>query len=549
MNKVYQHIVFVALLTVTVCSSCDLERYPLTDLSEENFWNDEKNAELALTSLYRGSISNGVEYNVSDFWSYHGLLFMEHLTDNAFDRRGENNPFFSISSGKLLSTNNFIVNYWKSAYKRIERCNRFLEGIETVSSSSANQRMKAEARFLRATQYHYLASYFKDVPLVTTTLTGEEANNVEKESQANILAWCATEFETAANDLPRFKDITSSEAGRACEQAALAFLGRTLMLMGKWSEAATAYKKIIDYGDNDIHSSYSELFWPTTGTANSENIFFISYLENYFGAGFPQQILSAKDGGWSLSDPAAGLFEAYEFSDGTEFSYDDPRYNPNNLGEHRDPRLDYTLYYNGATFKGTEYRMSPDYDASKKERIDYSSEASKTGFLWRKYFDENAINNIQSYSAITPIIRYAEVLLSYLECLVESGQTINQSTLDATINKIRGRADVGMPAITTTAASELREIVRHERRIELCFEGIRYWDLLRWNIAHEVLVGEIWGAPYPNSELYATSTKQIDPTGHCRWYVGRRDFRNPQDYTWPIPQSEQNINDNLKDSQ
>lgn len=545
--KRLSYIAFATLLASFAFQSCDLERYPLTDLSEENFWDDSKNADLALTSLYRGNISNGLEYTVSDFWSYHGLLFMEHLTDNAFDRRGENNPFFNISSGKLQNTNNFVKNYWSSAYKRIGLCNRFLEGIASLAESESKTRMVAEARFLRATQYHYLASYFKDVPLVTKSLTGEEANSVTKETQANILAWCVTEFKEAAADLPRFKDITSSETGRACKQAALAFLGRTCMLMKDWKNGAAAYKEIIDYGDNEIHSSYKELFYPGSAGNNKENIFYIAYLENYFGCGFPQHILSAKDGGWSLSDPSAGLFEAYEFNDGTAFSYDDPRYNPNNLGENRDPRLDYTIYYNGATFMGSEYRLSPDYEASKKERIDYSSEASKTGFLWRKYFDENPINDLQSYSAVTPVIRYAEVLLSYLECLIESGQTIDQSVLDATINKVRGRADVNMPAVTDTQASTLLEKVRHERRVELAFEGIRFWDLMRWGIAHEVLVGEIWGAPYPNSTQYATSTKQIDPTGNCRWYVGRRDFRNPQDYTWPIPLSEQNINPNLRE--
>lgn len=542
--KLFTYIAFAASVSF---SSCDLERYPLTSLSEETFWNDENNAQLALTALYRGGITNGLEYSVSDFWSYHGLLFMEHLTDNAFDRRGENNPFFQISSGKLLNNNSFVANYWSSAYNRIGKCNRFLEGIQTASDFEGKARMTAEARFLRATQYHYLASYFKDVPLVTTPLTGEEANNVKKETQANILAWCVQEFREAADALPRFSEIPSSETGRACKQAALAFLGRTCMLQHDWVSAAAAYKEIIDYGDNDIHASYSELFWPGTGVGNKENIYYISYLENYFGCGMPQQGLSAKDGGWSLSNPSAGLFEAYEFTDGTPFSYDDPRYDPENLGANRDPRLDYTIYYNGATFMGTEYRMSPDYDAALKERIDYSSEASKTGFMWRKYYDENPINDLTSYSAVTPIIRYAEVLLSYLECLIESGQPITQSILDATINKVRGRADVNMPPITETNPDALREKLRNERRVELAYEGIRYWDLLRWNIAHEVLVGEIWGAPYPDSPLYATSTREIDPTGHCRWYVGRRDFRNPQDYTWPIPLSEQNINPNLRE--
>ena len=546
--KRFKYILGTVLLTSFTITSCDLERYPLTDLSEETFWNQDQNAELALTSLYRGSITNGVEYNVSDFWSYHGLLFTEHLSDNAFDRRGENNNFFKISSGKLNSSNNFIVNYWNSAYKRIGACNRFLKGIENAAESDNKKRLIAEARFLRATQYHYLASYFKNVPLVTTVLTGEEANVVVKETQANILSWCAAEFVAAAADLPRFKDIPAGEVGRACKQAALAFAGRTYMLMKDWSNAADVYEEIINYGDNEIHATYSELFVPKTGTSNKENIFLIAYKENYFGSGLPQHILSAKDGGWSLSNPAGGLFEAYEFVDGTPFSYDDPRYNPNNLGENRDPRLDYTIYYNGATFMGTEYRMSPDYEASKKECIDYASEASRTGFMWRKYFDENPIADLQSYSAVNPVIRYAEVLLSYLECLVEDGAaTVDQSVLDRTINKVRGRADVNMPGITETNKDKLREIIRKERRVELAFEGIRFWDIMRWNIAHEVLVGEIWGAPYPYSASYATKTKQVDPTGNCRWYVGRRDFRNPEDYTWPVPQGEQNINPNLRD--
>ena len=169
--------------------------------------------------------------------------------------------------------------------------------------------------------------------------------------------------------------------------------------------------------------------------------------------------------------------------------------------------------------------------------------------MWRKYFDENAIGDITSYSAVTPIIRYAEVLLGYLECVLESGQPVSQTLLDQTINKVRGRGDVNMPAIHETNADKLREIVRHERRIELAYEGIRYWDLLRWNIAHEVLVGKIWGAPYPASAKYAKASKEVDPTGHCRWYVGKREFRNPQDYTWPIPLSEQNINPNLREPQ
>ncbi len=547
MKSIYK--LFIGLAAVAGLQSCDLERTPLTSLSSDNFWENPKNATLALTGIYRNSLASGVEYNVTDFWSYQGLQFMDHMTDNAFDRRGENSPLFIFSSGKLQNNNAQLANYWSTAYRRIGRCNRFLEGIPNMEDGPTKTRLIAEVRFLRATQYHYLASYFKDVPLVTKPLTGEESNNVEKETQANILKWCVTEFREAAADLPRFSEITGAETGRACKQAALAFAGRTYMLMHDWSNGAAVYKEIIDLGDNAINNSYSNLFLAGTGSSNKENIFYIEYLENFFGWGHPQQCLSAKDGGWSLSNPAAGLFEEYEFIDGTPFSYDDPRYNSDNLGENRDPRLDYTIYYNGATFKGTEYRMSPDYSAAVKERIDYSSEASKTGFMWRKFYDESPIEDLNSYSVIVPVIRYAEVLLSYFECMLESGSPVTQDLLDLTINAVRGRADVQMPSVSVGSTDAMRQAMRHERRVELAYEGIHYWDLLRWGIAHEVLVGEIWGAPYPNSELYASSTKKVDPTGNCRWYVGRRDFRNPEDYKWPIPLSEQNINPNLRDSE
>ena len=210
----------MVLTSALTFNSCDLERLPLTDLPDNNYWSGtdiENKAKMALTPLYRGNITNGVEYTPSDFWSYHGMLFMEHLTDNAFDRRGENNAFYKITSGQLVNNNNFIAQYWKSAYSRIGKCNRFLEGIKSGEDFADRKRMIAEARFLRATQYHYLTSYFHDVPLVTTPLTGEEANNVKKETQANILAWVETELKEAAADLPRFKDIsTRLQTGRTC---------------------------------------------------------------------------------------------------------------------------------------------------------------------------------------------------------------------------------------------------------------------------------------------------------------------------------------------
>ena len=111
--------------------------------------------------------------------------------------------------------------------------------------------------------------------------------------------------------------------------------------------------------------------------------------------------------------------------------------------------------------------------------------------------------------------------------------------------KIVERRIVQMPAITEVNAGKLRPILRNERRVELAMEGIRYWDLLRWGIAHEVLNGDIYGAPFPGSQRVSVKPGG-EPDKYGRWWVNSRAFRQEQDYKWPIPQSEQDINPNLR---
>ena len=542
-NKIYYILGFLFL--VVSLNSCDLDKEPLDEFSEGTFFDSPSNTDLALTALYRGNITNGVEFSNSDWWSYQGFIMMERISDNGFDRKGSLSAFDRISNGTLDATNDVINNYWKASYKRIGYCNRFLVGMETQPENEENKRKVAEARFLRATMYFYLASSFQDVPLVVDVLTSEEANNVDKNTRSEILDWVVKELSASANDLTSFANIGSSNQGHATKQAALAFLGRTYMLMNDWNNGAETYKKIIDLGENSLHENYQELFYPSTGAGNKENIFYIQYKQDYFGSGMPQHVFSAKDGGWSSYSPANGMFEAYEMIDGKPFSYDNPQFDYKNPGKNRDPRLDYTIYYNGSTFMGTVYRISPDYTG--KENLGYKEEASRTGYMLRKYFEEpGPVENLMSYSAVTPIIRYAEVLLSYAECMNELDK-MTQQVMDATINKIRTRTSVNMPIKNSSDKDTNRQIIRNERRVELGMEGIRYWDLLRWGIAHENLNQEIWGAQCIGSTTYASTTKKIDPTGNMRWYVGSRAFRKDKDYKWPIPQSEQNINPKFRD--
>lgn len=174
-----------------------------------------------------------------------------------------------------------------------------------------------------------------------------------------------------------------------------------------------------------------------------------------------------------------------------------------------------------------------------------TKQATRTGYGLRKFNDEGFSGNLQNSGADVPIVRYAEVLLSYLEAKLENGDPITSDLLDKTINAVRKRSSVNMPAINVQSSTSLRTTLRNERRIELALEGLRYWDLLRWGIAKDVLKGDFYGAPFPNAKnLRIKSGGSKDP--YSRWYVTSKSFRAGQDEHWPIPQNEVNINPNLK---
>lgn len=534
------NILYCLIASIIFNTSCSLDRNPLDQFAENEFWTNEENALIALTGIYRGNtIFNSEEYSPSDFWSYSGIMFLEFASDNAYDRRGNNSGFFQMVNGNLTANNRFTNSYWTNAYAKIARCNRFLDGVSKISASEEIiTRFKSEARFIRAVQYFYLSQFFHDVPLVTKVLSKEEANTVKKNTKEEIVSFIKQEFKEAAEGLPRWKELKSSEIGRASKQAALAFLGRTCLAEKQYKEAASAYEEIIKMGDNSLEPNYNEVFYPAK-KGSPEIIIGAQYLTDLAGCGLPQHAYPVKDQGWCIINPLGSLFEAYQFTDGTDFSYNSPLYDKNNLGKNRDPRLDFTIYYSGATFKGTIYNSHPD-----SESVDatQSGQTTQTGFMMRKYFDENYNGSLKTYGVNIPIIRYAEVLLSYLEAKIEAGESITQELLDNTINLVRNRPSVQMPKITETSTEKLRTILRNERRVELAMEGIRYWDLLRWGIAHEVLQGKIYGAPFPG-RTKVDGDNNADPFG--RWYVNKWNFRK-QDYIWPIPQSEQDINPNLR---
>jgi len=525
-----------------------LDLNPLTQYSSSNVWSSSSGAMLALTAVYRGNIqyiSNDVEYTPTDWWSYMGLMGLEFAADNVYDRRGDNSAFNLMTNGNITATNTYAGSYWSFSYQRIARANFFLENVGKVPTDSATiNRWKAEARFIRAVQYFYLSQYFGSVPLVTHTLTTDQANTVNKTSRDSVIVFAENEFAAAAAVLPRQKDLQASEIGRATKQVALAFLGRLQLANKEHAAAAATYEAIMAYGDNGIDNNFPSLF-DGTNENSKEIIFATQYQITTASNPMAQHFFPAKWGGYDLYCPLGSLVESFEFNDGTPFSYDDQRYNAANLQQNRDPRLSYTVLYNGQTFAGLTYVSHPD-SASSIDQLTTTKQATRTGYCLRKFLYAGQYGTSLTNSGVNlPIVRYAEVLLSDLEANLEAGNAITQALLDRTINPVRMRAGVNMPAVTETDPTKLRIILRRERRNELAFEGLRYWDLLRWGIAGQVLNGDFYGAPFPGAKLLRQkNTSTVDP--YSRWYVTTKNFNGGLNQPfWPIPQSEININPNL----
>jgi len=551
MKSIYKkkHILLtVVLFTAILLSSCRkyLDLNPLSSFASDAFWTSQNNATLALAGVYRGNIQmlDAGEFSATDWWSYHGMLFLEFATDNVYDRRGDNTGLNILTNGTLTNSDIYLSYYWSLSYARIARCNYFIENVgKTPMDKALVSRMMAEARFIRATQYFYLSTYFGDVPLVTKSLTAAQANVVTKTAKADVATYIISELNNIATILPRFSALTSAEKGRASKQAALAFLGRIQLAQGLYADAATTYSTLITYGDNIIDANYSSLF-DGSNESSKEIIFATQYVKDVAPNAMQLHNFPSIVGGYQIFCPLGSMIESYEFNDGTPFSYTDVRYNPLNIGQNRDPRLGYNVLWNGQTFGTYSYISHPD-SSNSKDQLSLTKQATRTGYGLRKFNNISFIgSDLANSGTDLPIIRYAEVLLSYLEAKLENGDAITQTLLDATINQVRQRSSVNMPKVNETNPANLRIILRRERRNELAFEGIRLWDLLRWKSAATTLNGDFYGAPFPNATNLRKKGTTVDPYG--RWYVTTKAFRVGVDETWPIPLSEVSINPNLK---
>lgn len=390
--------------------------------------------------------------------------------------------------------------------------------------------LRAEAHVALAYYYAELQKRYGEVPLVKEVL--EENVFLPKSSYDDVLDYIVEQIDGSLESLrptwrENYEGVEGDRGrdGRFTVGAALAIKSRALLYAAsplnnpegdpqKWARAAEAAHDLISLNMYSLDDDYSNLFLSSKALDSREMI--LAYRHDPDNSLEKQNYPVGTEGGNSGLTPSENLVEAYEYA-GTP--------NPDNRYENLDPRFYATIVYNGCTWNDRTIDISANGQDSYLK-----NQASRTGYYLKKFLAPNLfLLKDETERHVWPLFRYAEILLNYAEAMNEAygPDETNGYTMSAkdALNAVRRRPGVNMPDVETSDPIEFRKAVLHERRIELAFEGHRYWDLVRWQQG-DVLSENIRGVRVTND----TAPFQYEVID-----VENRVFEAPKMYRYPFP--------------
>ena len=466
-------------LTVFAVSSCNvLEQTPESNFTPTNFYKNADDAKAAVSATY--DLMNTAEMYNQVMW-----ILQDQATDDSEwggGRSTANQAKNDLDKYTFTPATSTFQSIWTAAYKAINRTNAVVGRVPAISmDETLRNRLVAEAKFMRGFYYFTLVRLFGDVPLVLTETTSLNDLQAPRAAANDVYAQIVSDFTEAASILPT--TYTGADAGRATKGAALAFLAKVYLTRGEWANASQKAKEVMDLGVYSLWANYADAF-AIANKNGKEAVFEVQALGGGFGEGsFMQGYMRPNfdrvnnTAGFGDDPVTKNLYETYTA---------------------QDLRRDVNIRLYSAT-------STPAAPAS----VDYPAYVFK-------YRDPSATANGEGNNNF-PIIRYADVLLMYAEALNEQGAG-NVEAFTA-INKIRTRAGLA-ELLVSTSQSEFREAVLLERRLELAFEGHRWYDLVR-------------------TKRLVTAMKAQNPT----IVVSEKNF------LYPVPQTERDVNPNLTQNQ
>ena len=564
MKKFHLTLLTIFLFSAFSCQDDFLELKPLDAISEEDVWKD-----LNLIELYVNDRYNELPHG---FPQWAGGLRMTGITDESYHMH-EARFLDKYTQGGLTSgsLNMYYFNgFWLDAYKAIRNQNIFLENIDKYQSQPGEEQrilqLTAEIRFLRAYFYTELISRYGGVPLIKETFNVNSNFDVPRASFDECMEFIVSELDAAIIDLPNRSEATGVSLGRITKGAAVGLKIRALMFhasplfnpsnnTSRWQDVAEACEQLFGLNEYNLSSDYKGLF---LNPLDTEVIFFKQFLDQfgfesvdepsdfYFhyrgGHNINEWRFPNGSGGWISENPRQEFVDQYETLSGQIpvlgytgsannlqpiINPNATDYNPNNPYQNRDPRMRYSVLYDNTTFKNRQLEMWNGGMDSRDPNVDFWWNGHRLGYGIRKSLDESwSLNDGVSGKQPWIYMRLSEFYLTYAEAQYHLGNT---STAAQYVNAIRQRPGVNMPPIN--ASGDLLNKIKHERKIELAFEGNRWYDARRWLDAEVDFAKDIVGVEISKNQVTNQKTYRYF---YFEGGTGNRSF--PQShYLWPIP--------------
>ena len=455
--KLKYNLIALALLGFSFSSCSDfLEQNPQTDLSENDFYKTADDILSAVNGVY-SSLQEGDIYGN---WYVFGEIPSDNTRNQLSGSVTTQNEFDQFY---IDTQNSMIANFWKAAYKVINRTNTVLgriDGIE-INTELAN-RYKLECKFIRALMYFNLVRVYGDVPLVLKEISISESYDILREPKENVYNQIIADLKEA-QDLP--VSYSTAEDGRATQGAAKALLANVYMTLHKYAEAETILAEIINSGRYSLLENtpgslnidgYKNVFSPVNHNSK-EGIFEIQFLKGGYGEGSNYANNFAPENSGTNVVAVGGT------------------------GGNNIPEMDiYNAYEEGDLRR--DFSMSLGYYDNRKNN-EWVESRYVCKFMDVPYQNNDASNNY-------PVIRYADVILMYAEALNQNGKTAEACKY---LNMTRRRGfgyqttETSPVDLQTTDKAQFALMVEQERRVELAFENHRWFDLIRTGRAVEVM--------------------------------------------------------------